>query len=161
MVVKQFSDGSYLEYADGNFDHWCVYMVNPSKNYRRPPLDVDYFGFLQERAKEFGADKIYSDFVKLYNRTSKTVEESTLNFIEQLAHSEYKEQGLAFQKIFTILYMGMLAEENKAGTRLGKRIKRLGMHKLLKENQSVSEAANFMRGMNWRQIDTLCKERGF
>lgn len=159
MIVKQFSDGSYLEYADGNFDHLCVYMVNPSKNYRQPPLDVD--GFLQERAREFGADKIYSDFVKFYNLTSKTVEESTLNFIEQLSHSEYKEQGLAFQKIFTILYMGMLAEENKAGTRLGKRIKRLGMHKLLKENQSVSEAANFMRGMNWRQIDTLCKERGF
>ena len=57
--------------------------------------------------------------------------------------------------------MGMLAEENKAFTRLGKRIKRLGMHKLLIENETVADAANFMRGMGWRQIDAMCKERGF
>jgi hypothetical protein len=55
----------------------------------------------------------------------------------------------------------MLAEEKKAGTRLGKRIKRLGVHKLLIEKRTVDEAANFMRGMNWRTIDTMCKERGF
>ena len=57
--------------------------------------------------------------------------------------------------------MGMVAEEKKAGTRLGKRIKRLGVYKLLVENLSVEESANFMRGMNWRQIDALCRERGF
>ena len=55
----------------------------------------------------------------------------------------------------------MVAEEKKAGTRLGKRIKRLGVYKLLVENLSVEESANFMRGMNWRQIDALCRERGF
>ena len=25
----------------------------------------------------------------------------------------------------------------------------------------IEEAANFMRGMGWREIDKLCKERGF
>jgi hypothetical protein len=57
--------------------------------------------------------------------------------------------------------MGMIAEERKAGTRLGKRIKRLGVHKFLIEKKTVTEAANFMRGMGWRQIDAMCKERGF
>jgi len=55
----------------------------------------------------------------------------------------------------------MISEENKANTRLGKRIKRLGVHKLLIENQPVYEAANFMRGMDWRTIDRLCAERNF
>ncbi len=80
--------------------------------------------------------------------------------IDEISES-YGEIALEFSKIFTILYMGMLAEENKEGTRLGKRIKRLGVHKLLLEGQTVNESANFMRGMNWRQIDALCKERGF
>lgn len=55
----------------------------------------------------------------------------------------------------------MIAEERKAGTRLGKRIKRLGIHMLLIENIPVREAANFMRGMGWRDIARLCEERGF
>ncbi len=54
-----------------------------------------------------------------------------------------------------------IAEERKAGTRLGKRIKRLGIHMLLIENTPVQEAANFMRGMRWRDIARLCEERGF
>lgn len=161
MKVKEFSDGSYLEYADGNFDQWCVYMVNPAKNFRRPPLDVDYFGFLKEQAQTYGADKIYNDFVAFYNQTGKVVETRVLDFIEHLAVTGYGDKWLDFSKMFTILYMGMLAEENKAYTRLGKRIKRFGMHKLLIENEPVSVAANFMRNMGWRQIDAMCKERGF
>ena len=161
MVVKTFQDGSYLEYADGNFDQWCVYMVNPAKKFRRPPLDVDYFGFLLEQSKTFGAQKIYDDFVAFYNLTRKQVEKSVLEYIDHIAAVGYGEKYLEFAKIYTILYMGMLAEENKAYTKLGKRIKRLGMHMLLLEGQPVAYAANFMRGMNWRQIDAMCKERGF
>lgn len=161
MIVKRFSDGSYLEYAEGKFDQWCIYMVNEAKNYRRPPLDVDYFGFLKEQAQTYGAGKIYKDFIDFYDQTGKAVEQRVLEFIEHIAVIGYGDKWLDFTKIFTILYMGMLAEENKAFTRLGKRIKRLGMHKLLIENETVSDAANFMRGMGWQQIDAMCKERGF
>ena len=45
--------------------------------------------------------------------------------------------------------------------RLGKRIKRLGIHELLVEGKSVSDAANFMRGMGWREIDSICRGYGF
>lgn len=55
----------------------------------------------------------------------------------------------------------MVAEENKAYTRLGKRIKRLGVHIYLIDNESLDYSVNFMKGMGWRQIDKLCKERGF
>lgn len=55
----------------------------------------------------------------------------------------------------------MIAEEQKQFTRLGKRIKRLGIHMLLLESKSVHEAANFIRGMGWRDIATHCDERGF
>ena len=160
MTIKTFSDGSYLEYADGSFDQWCVYMVNPARHFRQPPKDIHYFGFLQSQAQVFGHQKIYNDFVALYEATRKDVEQSVLDKIDAIA-ATYANAALEFSKIYTILYMGMLAEEKKAGTRLGKRIKRLGVHKLLIEKRTVDEAANFMRGMNWRTIDTMCKERGF
>ena len=160
MIVKTFGDGSYLEYSEGNFDKWCVYMVNPNKGFRNPPKDIHYFGFLQKQSSIYGAEKIYQDFVTIYNLTGKQVESAVLDIIDRLAAS-YGDEALAFSKIFTILYMAMLAEENKKQTHLGKRIKRLGMHQLLIEGRSVDEAANFMRGMNWHQIDILCKERGF
>ena len=57
--------------------------------------------------------------------------------------------------------MAMIAEERKCFTRLGKRIKRLGIYKLLIEGKSVGESANFMRGLKWYEIDAMCKERGF
>ena len=40
-------------------------------------------------------------------------------------------------------------------------IKRLGIYQLLIEHKDVREAADFMRGMGWREIARLCKERGF
>lgn len=160
MIIKTFNDGSYLEYANGNFDQWCVYMVNPAKHFRQPPRDVHYFGFLQEQAKTFGNQKLYTDFVSIYDLTGKDIDQSVLERIDEIA-TTYGTSALEFSKIYTILYMGMLAEEKKAGTRLGKRIKRLGVYKLLIEKLTVDESANFMRGMNWRAIDTLCKERGF
>ena len=55
----------------------------------------------------------------------------------------------------------MISEEKVTYTKLGKRIKRLGVHLLLLENASVSYAANIMRGKKWYDIDADCKERGF
>lgn len=55
----------------------------------------------------------------------------------------------------------MVSEENYPGTRLGRRIKRLGIYELLFSERNVQDSANFMRGMSWKDIDFLCKERGF
>jgi len=55
----------------------------------------------------------------------------------------------------------MVAENVKKNTRLGKRIKRLGVHDLLLESGEVAHAAHFMRGLGWREIDVLCRARGF
>ena len=108
----------------------------------------------------YGADRIYRDFISIYDRTGKEVAPDVLTFIDEVADS-YGAMRLRSSQMYTILYLGMVAEERKAGSRLGKRIKRLGVHKLLVEKQSVSNAANFMRGMRWREIDALGMTRGF
>lgn len=159
QIIKRFPDGSFLEYDRGSFDDWCVYLTDASGN-RKPPHDTDYFSQLKILANKFGAEKVYGDYVKVYNITGKQVNNEDLRSIRILAES-YGTNALQVDKIFSILYMAMIAEERKAGTRLGKRIKRLGIHKLLIENTSVRDSANFMRGMGWRDIARLCEERGF
>ena len=159
QIIKAFQDGSVLEYDRGKFDEWCVYLTRPS-GVRRPPRDIDYFIQLKQLAEKYGINKVYGDYTCVYDLTGKTVSQEALRRISVIADS-YEEDALLVDIIFSILYMAMISEEQKANTRLGKRIKRLGIYKLLNENKSVHEAANFMRGMGWRDIAKLCEERGF
>lgn len=158
-VIKRFQDGSFLEYDRGSFDDWCVYLT-ASGGERKPPKDEDYFQQLKRFADKYGAERVYSDYVRVYSLTGKEAEASALDAITGIA-AAYGGDALEMDIILSILYMAMISEERKAFTRLGKRIKRLGIHKLLLENYSAADAASFMRGMGWRDIAELCRERGF
>ena len=157
--IKRFQDRSYLEYDRGKFDEWCVYLTHPDGS-RRPPRDVDYFADLKALSEKYGTNRVYQDYVRVYEMTNKQVSEQVLIFISQLAE-RYGIDALEVDIIFSVLYLAMIAEEQKQYTRLGKRIKRLGIHALLIEKRSVQDSANFMRGMGWREIDALCRARGF
>ena len=157
--TKRFSDGSFLEYDEGNFDEWCVYFTGPNGE-RTPPRDTDYFQQLKDLADTYGAETVYNDYVKVYDLTGKFPEASALNQISNIAKC-YGKDALKVDIVFSILYMAMIAEENKAHTRLGKRIKRLGIYRLLFEGCSVQHSADFTRGMGWREISAMCNQRGF
>lgn len=159
QLIKTFSDGSFIEYDRGSFDDWCVYFTSTDGR-RSPPRDTDYFAQLKDLASEHGVNRIYDDYVSVYDWTGKKVEQTVLSDITQLSYT-YDKDALTIDIIFSILYLAMIAEENKAFTRLGKRIKRLGIYMLLKEDKSVSYAANFMRGKGWREIASDCERRGF
>ena len=158
-TIKTFSDGSSVEFGPGRFDNWCVYLTDPSGR-KAPPRDADYFRDLEILAGKYGAGRVYDDFVRLYEVTGRTVTAEALAAIDSIA-AGYGGDSLAADRTFTVLYLAMIAEENRANTRLGRRIKRLGVHKLLKENRPLDEAVNFMRGMNSQEIDRLCRARGF
>ena len=158
--IKRFEDGTFLEYDDGRFDKWCVYYTDSNGN-KKAPKDTDYFEDLYNFSKKYGNDRIYSDYVKIYNKTGKKIEEETISYIEQIAKEYDLFDRMEIEKMFMILYMGMIAEENKERTKLGKRIKRLGVHALLVENRPIKESATFMTGKRWQLLDKLCKERGF
>ena len=158
-VIRRFPNGEALEYDKGAFDSWCVYLIHPTEA-PKPLTDMECFSELKQYADSYGNDRVYDDFVSVYEITDKQPEDSALERITQIA-SSYGKDSLHMDILFSILYMTMISEEQKQYTKLGKRIKRLGVHALLKENKTASEAAEFMKGMNWRDIDNLCKERGF
>lgn len=159
LSVYTAYDGSRLEFDRGNFDEWCVWEVHPDGR-RYAPRDVDYFGTLLTLAEQVGHSQVYSDFVAVYEVAG----ENVTPLGQRIANScslKYQEfSGLA-EKTFMVLLMSMIAENQKRNTRLGKRIKRLGVYELLFKSKNVAYSANFMKGMKWQQIDALCRELGF
>ena len=158
-TIKVFKDGTSVIYDMGKFDKGCVYLVEKDGT-RRPPKDRDYFLQMQRLSKEYTSKKVYGDFVKVYDATEKSINVSTLNLISQIAE-EYGKYANDVDKMFTVLYAAMIAEEKKEYTKLGKRIKRLGVHQLLMESEPLNVAADSTRGKDWRTIADMCKERGF
>lgn len=158
VKVKTFTDGSFLEYDKGLFDPWCVY-INDSDG-RRALKDVNYLEQLRALAQRYGRDTVYEDYVRIYDKTGKEVDAAVLQDISRIVQ-KYWADVLSADKLLSGLYLAMISEERKENTRLGKRIKRLGVHCLLKEGRSVHDSANFMRGMGWQEISALCKARGF
>lgn len=158
--LKIFEDGSFIGYDSGRFDKYCVYLVKDLN--KKAPKDIEYFESLKILSKKYGSKKIYQDFIRIYDKTSNMVENSVLNdLIDNIANSYDEDDSLEINKVFSTIYLGMIAEEKKENTKLGKKIKRLGIHYLLIDNKSVSISANFMKGMNYQEIESLCKERGF
>ena len=157
-VIKNFPDGSIIEFDIGIFDSWCVYLTEGES--RTPPKDVDYFGDLKTLSNKHGADKIYCDFVTIFDATTKFIDQDLLATITILS-KEYDNDDLRIDRLFTIIYAGMIAEENKQHAILKKRIKRLGVHQVLIEDVAPEYAATFSKGKRWRELDAECASRGF
>lgn len=158
-LVKTISDGSIIEFDIGSFDEWCVYLI-PNGEIKFAPKDVQYFTALRDFGKKYSRKKIYDDFVKIYDATSYAINKEVLDKITEIA-SSYGDDKIIMDIWFTVIYAGMVAEENKKNAILKKRVKRLGMYQVLIENQSPDFAANFSKGKKWRELDALMKKYGF
>ena len=84
QIVTKFSDGSYLEYDSGSFDDWCVYLTRPNQ-LRYAPKDYQYFMRLDEYGQKYGRDKVYNDFVKFYEITTKFLDNNIFDLIKTIA----------------------------------------------------------------------------
>ncbi|GAB7258296.1 DUF7004 family protein [Polaribacter sp. OB-PA-B3] len=159
-LIKDLLNNRNVIFDSGSFDDWCVYVVEQNGS-RRAPFDVDYFTDLKNISTHYSGNKVYNDFVSIYNLTTKIIDANVINRINaivptyQLLHQPHIEQW------FTVLYAGMIAEENKKYAILKKRVKRLGMHQVLIDNLSPSVAANFSRGKKWHELDAIMKPKGF
>jgi hypothetical protein len=158
QVVNTFADGSCVEFDAGSFDDWCVYFKS-SKGRRAAPKDLEYFAELQKLGEKFGAEQIYADFVCLYEKSGQSIDPRVVNLIKALA-ATYPDENLKIEKLLTILYAGMLAEENKEHKVVGKKLKRLGLHQILIEKLTPEEAANFSKGKKVSELKAEFAKRG-
>lgn len=157
--IKTISDGSIIEYDSGSFDDWCVYLTRDGEP-RYAPTDIQYFNELNDLSDIYGRNRIYDDFVRIYTPTTAVINPAILTSITEIAQS-YGDHAIDIDIWFTVIYAGMVAEENKARAILKKRIKRLGMYQVLIGRASGHYAANFSRGKKWRELDAIMREAGF
>lgn len=158
-LIKKFSDDSFLEYDTGKFDEWCVYLTRPNQP-KYAPTDTEYFNFFINLGKKFGYANVYKDFVSIYKLTNSRIDPAVLILIEKISQ-KYSNVKLECTIWFTVIYAGMVAEENKQNAILKKRIKRLAMHQILIDRLSADVAANYSYGKKWRELDREMKEKGF
>ncbi len=159
-LIQVFKDGSRLEYDQGKFDAWCIYLSRPHRP-RYAPKDIEYFAQLRDWGLHYSAQKVYTDFMQIYFRVTPSLEPAVLARIEHISQTYADNDRLEIAIVFTILYAGMIAEENKAHAILKKRVKRLGLHQILFDGFSPEHAASFSKGKTWREIDDICKQKGF
>ena len=149
-----------MEFDRGSFDDWCVFLARPGQE-RKALQDEEYFAQMIALAERHGGEKLYQDYLKVYEYTGKKLDMKVLRAITELAKREYGPDALLADYLLTVLYAGMIAEENKENTKLGKRVKRLGVYGILMEGQNAQTAANLTRGMKYQQIEAMCEARGF
>lgn len=159
-LIKNIANNSKVVFDSGRFDDWCVYVVS-SDGSRYAPFDNQYFSDLLKLSKKYSGNKVYDDFVKIYNQTTSEINSEVTKLIDDISKTYKEEDRGLIEKWFTVIYAGMIAEENKERVILKKRIKRLGMHQVLIDNISPQIAANFSRGKKWRELDTIMKQKGF
>lgn len=160
-----FEDGTNLSFDYGMKDDWCVFVGTKSgKHYA--PLDKEYFQNLINAKNEFSAKVVYDDFCSIYNLTkdewklyNRKVDPNVFSFIHDIC-KKYNHRALVMEKTFSIIYMGMLAEYRYENTRLDKKVKKLGVHRVIIDGYSAEKAANEIRGKSWTYINLLCVKCG-
>jgi hypothetical protein len=155
-IIHKFEDGSFLAYDRGSFDSFRVSFYKPGGTYDTSPKDTDFFYFFLSIGNN---QLVWEEILTLSKSVSRKTDFEKI--IIPSITSSIKES-----KMFYALAAAMGAEENKAGTRLGKRVKLLGCYQVLILNMKPEIAANWSRKMpgktmDWKIIDQECKKFGF
>lgn len=159
LVKKLINDRSVI-FDKGKFDEWCVYVVE-TNGFRKAPFDETYFSDLYDISQKYETNKVHNDFVRIYNLTTRHIDESVLSLIDLIVKTYNEDDQILVEQWMTVLYAGMIAEENKDRAILKKRIKHLGMYQVLILGMSPKEAAKFSYGKPWRELDSIMRDYGF
>ena len=154
-VVHQFKKG-HITFMEGKFDKWAVVVKAPG--IPEWPKDVWYFTKLLMYKYDLG-EKVWDDFCALYDKVTPDVDESVFDWIRDTS-AGYPNSSES-EIVFSILYMTMIAEENKQGAVLKRRIKKLGVYQVLKEGMRPVLAAEYSKGKKAGTLVLECHSRGF
>lgn len=151
-LIKTFADGSTIEFDQGNFDGWCVYLNKPDGS-RYAPTDKYYFYIIRKLAERHGSGLLWDLFYRMYRKTTKEIDPVILDGITTFA-DKVAPHSIQCDIAFTCVYLGMIAENNKERTKLGSDIKFIAMYQLLIKNMPVDEVVNWSRGKGWHELRT-------
>jgi transcription initiation factor IIF auxiliary subunit len=160
QLVKKLQNNRSVLFDKGKFDDWCVYLVE-SNGVKKAPFDQTYFHELYTLSLHYPMNKVYDDFILIYDQTTKSIELSVVSLIDEIVKTYSIEHQVLVEQWMTVLYAGMIAEENKQFAILKKRVKRLGMYQVFALQMPAMEAAKFSTNKNWKDLDEIMKGYGF
>jgi len=159
-LIKNLQNNRKVIFDNGKYDKWCVYIVEANGD-RKAHFDKTYFNALYNISQKYPQNKLYNDFIKIYDKTNNKIDPDVILLIDEIVNTYNIEDKISIEQWLTVLYAGMIAEENKVGAILKKRIKRLGMHQVLLQNIPAEEAANFSKKKPWEDLNAIMKNLGF
>ena len=153
-----------LFFGRGRFDDWCVFVFDSVRSKFFFPLDYDYLYWIKCLGERFGNERVYFDFVLLYDCVRRGVSNRECYVVTSMVDEGYV--GVDTQVWWVIFFMTMYAECMKENTRLGKRIKRLGVYNVLVDGDDVEYVTQYMKNdeglPGWFEyLDRLMRDRGF
>lgn len=174
------SDGTLcIFFAQGKIDNWCAYVAERDRDYKwhlYAPKDEFYFERVLYIAREL--EKTYpnrkeSAFERVYHEVlhiaeimfydPKHVSDVICNEIDRIVE-KYAAENEAYRGILSLalyeLYYGMIAEENKDDTTLGRKIKMIGLHDLLIKRKGVKVSCDCNKEQNRNIIQHECDKLG-
>ena len=163
--------GQAISFAHGDFDDYCawtrMYLPNGDVLFGMP-RDTYYFEIASRLGERYGNRNIYDTVRNMYEDVLIRPEGSTLaSPVIPRVLRNIRETADAFgidspwvMNMLMHLYYGMVAEENKARSYLGKSIKLLGLYEILIAKRDIYESANFMRNTPRTVLKQQCEERG-
>lgn len=157
--IKRLRNGTVFSYGMGSYDEWCVYESNPEVRAKRVG-DYDYFKKIRELGNIYEISDVFETFCSIYNRTTTEIDKDILKDISETCE-QYEDDYDKAEYAFCLLYLSMVSEMNKEYSRLGKRVKGLGIHQLLFQKMKIHDIANFTRGKKWFEIAAICEQYGF
>jgi len=165
----RFPHGGHIEFRegtgmkDGTKDAWYVWYESP--HLTRITKDFEMLTLLKKLDDMYN-QHIYDDVKQIFDAipakgSGDTLPEEDVHAsIIQMATNYGKNEKLVVV-LLAYVYWAMIAEENKENTRLGKRVKMLGIHNVLKDGMSPKDAAKCTFGKSNGYIVNECKKRGF
>lgn len=145
-------DGSIVYFAKGRFDNFFVKIERPDGSFYSPK-DCESFSDLLNIPEEVAThEQIWYYLLGVSSSITRYSRVYDYRFPVKFKDYEY---------LLAYFVAAMIAEENIATTRLGKRIKLLGLHQVLIEGMRIEDAADFSKGLPWRVIHEECVRRGF
>ncbi|RIU93313.1 hypothetical protein D1864_07520 [Oceanobacillus picturae] len=144
--MVKLPDGTEITRRRGRIDGWYVEVDGYG------PFDKNYFSDLKALGHKYGNQKVYNDFVVIYDNTEFSVDNTVFSqLIPSIASTYSKEDNLQVLKLFSTLYAVLLAEQNRP-LPLKKRVKLLACYQILILNYSVEIACNYSRTVNIHNI---------
>lgn len=157
-LITAFDDSTYLCFTRGAFDDWRVTFLNSEGKQVYSPKDTAFFDYFLSLIK-YGntGQEIFNIIKRMSKRISKNMEidfDHLRKDIHKCAEELHipEEEELKFEKAMMSVLAAMLSEEKKAFTKLGKKLKLLGLHQVLIGKMEPKIAANWSRGKSWQEI---------